>query len=656
MDALDGGTWHYGDDSYPEVGVTFFAGTFVRHPLTLAAMKAVMQHFQQQGPGLQERLTERTTKLVKTINEFLEVQQVPTRIEHFASIFYFALPTEERFASLFYYFLRMKGIHLLEGFPCFLTTAHSDADLEKIVAAFKESVVDMQAAGFFAKPSGAEQTIASLTAAAEANSEIALEAPVTEPQLEVWLSDQLSDDASCAFNESFTLRMRGKVNESALKDAVRQVINRHDALRATFIHEGQVQKFAPKLDLNIPTTDLTALSAAERDARWKQIIRDDAHTPFRLVEAPMVRAQLVKMEPGYTCLVFTAHHIVCDGWSTNVLLDELPKIYNALNRGESSALPSTLPTPMSFATYSQAQKEFMNGPEGADVEKFWLDQFQQPAPLLDLPTDRPRPAMKEFKGATYRTRIGADAYNAIKKLGAKQKCTLFVTLLSGFQILLSRLSGQDDIVVGIPTAGQSLLEDAILVGHCVNFIPLRGKPAADSTAAKFLAQMKQTVLAGYEHQNYTYGRLVRKLQIPRDPSRLPLTEVQFNLERVGGDMPFDGFQAEADPNPKSFVNFDIFLNVVESKNGLMLDCDYNTGLFDEATIARWMSHYETLLLSMVENADQSLARLPLLNEADRRQLAVDWNQTAADYPRNLCVHQLFEAQARKTPDAIAVCV
>jgi amino acid adenylation domain-containing protein len=652
MDALDGGAWHFGDDSYPEVGVTFFAGTFIRHPLTLAAMKAVMQHFEQQGSGLQERLNERTAKLVKTINEFFELQQVPTRIEHFASFFYFALPVEESFASLFYYFLRAKGIYILEGFPCFLSTAHTDADLEKIVAAFKESVFDMQAAGFFAKPSNAEPPVLKAAPAA-AGSEFAQEVPVTEPQLEVWLSDQLSDDASCSYNESFTLHMRGKVNESALKDAVRQVVNRHDALRATFIHEGQVQKFAANLDLNIPTVDLTALSAAERDARWKQIISDDAHTPFRLVEGPMIRAQLVKIEPGYACLVFTAHHIVCDGWSTNVLLDELPTIYNALNRGESSILPSTLPSPMSFATYAKSQSEFLSGPEGANVEKFWLDQFQQPAPLLDLPTDRPRPAVKEFKGATYRTRIGADAYNAIKKLGAKQKCTLFVTLLSGFQILLSRLSGQDDIVVGIPTAGQSLLEDAVLVGHCVNFIPLRGKPTADSTAAQFLEHVKQTVLAGYEHQNYTYGRLVRKLQIPRDPSRLPLTEVQFNLERVGGDMQFDGFQAEADPNPKSFVNFDIFLNVVESKDGLTLDCDYNTGIFDESTIARWLSHYETLLLGMVENADQPVSRLPLLNEAGRRQLAVDWNQTAADYPRNLCVHQLFEAQARKTPDAIA---
>ena len=308
---------------------------------------------------------------------------------------------------------------------------------------------------------------------------------------------------------------------------------------------------------------------------------------------------------------------------------------------------------MSFATYAKSQREFLDGAEGAKTEKFWLDQFREAPPLLDLPTDRPRPGIREFKGATLQTRIGAEAYSAVKKLGAKQKCTLFVTLLSGFQILLSRLSGQDDIVVGIPTAGQSLLDDAILVGHCVNFIPLRGKLSGDPTAAQFLTSTKQTLLAGYEHQNYTYRTSGQKLQTPRDPSRLPLTEVQFNLERVGDDMKFDGFEAQADPNPKSFVNFDIFLNIVESKDGLMLDCDYNTGLFDEATIARWLSHYETLLLGMVDDAGQPVSRLPLLNAASRQQMLADWNRTAAEYPHNICVHQLFEAQARKTPDAIA---
>jgi non-ribosomal peptide synthetase component F len=187
----------------------------------------------------------------------------------------------------------------------------------------------------------------------------------------------------------------------------------------------------------------------------------------------------------------------------------------------------------------------------------------------------------------------------------------------------------------------------------VNFIPLRANLAGSPTAAQFLANVKQTVLAGYEHQNYTYGRLVRKLQIPRDPSRLPLTEVQFNLERVGDDMKFDGFKAEADPNPKSFVNFDIFLNVVESKDGLMLDCDYNTGLFHEETIAGWLSHYQTLLLGLVEDADRPVSHLPLLSAAGQQQVINEWNATEAEFPRHVCVHQLFEARAKKTPDAIA---
>ena len=641
MDALDGGAWHFGDDSYPEVGVTFFAGTFIRHPLTLAAMKAVLQHLQQQGPGLQEDLNDRTTKLAATLNDLFECEQVPTRIEHFASFFYFAFPAEERFASLFYYFLRAKGIHILEGFPCFLSTAHTDADLESVVEAFKETVADMKNAGLFPKAG----VIESIAASAETTTLAAMkpaatspvvpaptvtgEVPVTEPQLEVWLSDQLSDEASCCFNESFSLRMKGNVNEQALKDAVRSLVNRHDALRAKFVHEGQVQKFAPHVELEIPTVDLTSLTAADRDARGAQTIRDDAHTPFRLAEGPMVRAQLLKLTPDSWQLIFTAHHIVCDGWSTNVLLDELAKIYNALNAGTSWSLPA----PMSFATYAQSQRQFLEGPDGAKTEAFWLEQFREPAPLLDLPIDRPRPAIHEFKGATYRTRIGAEAYNSLKKMGAKQKCTLFVTLLSGFQILLSRLSGQDDIVVGIPTAGQSLLEDAILVGHCVNFIPLRGKLKGDPTAAQFLTNTKQTMLAGYEHQNYTYGRLVRKLQIPRDPSRLPLTEVQFNLERVGDDMKFDGFEAEADPNPKSFVNFDIFLNVVESKDGLMLDCDYNTGLFDEATIARWLRHYETLLLGHGRECGSSGVAAALAQcrgpAADPRRLEPDGRRLSA---------------------------
>jgi len=653
MDALDGGMWQFGDASCPEVGVTFFAGTFVRHPLALAAVKAVLQHFKEEGPALQQQLTERTATMVRRLNDILEKKNVPSHIEHFASIFYFSFPPAFRFGSLFYYHLREKGIHLLEGFPCFLTTAHSNADIGRIVHAFEETVAEMQEGGVLPEPhekSPAPYFEEQAVAVAAAQLSEPIEIPLTESQLEVWLSDQLGPEASCSYNESFTLHARGRMNESAFKQALQQVVSRHDALRATFSREGNLEWLGPLLKLEIPTIDMRVLVPGEREARVQQIIREDAHSAFSLCSGPLVRAQLIQMEDLYWLLIFTSHHIVCDGWSTNVLLDELSRLYNALGRGEACDLP----VPMSFAAYSKSQADFLNGSEGAKVERFWLEQFQQPAPLLDLPADRPRPPIREYQGATCCRKIGAEAYSAIKKLGAKQKCTLFVTLLAGFQILLSRLSGQDDIVVGIPTAGQSLIEDGVLVGHCVNFLPLRGRTTGDLSGAVFLEQVRQTLLAAYDHQNYTYGRLVRKLALTKDPSRLPLTEVQFNLERIGDGLQFEGFTVEIDPSPKSFVNFDIFLNVVESKDALVLNCDYSTGLFDEATISRWLGHYETLLLGMVADVHQPISALPLLDEAGRGQSVIDWNATRAEYARNSCVHHLFEAQARATPDAVAV--
>jgi amino acid adenylation domain-containing protein len=649
MDALDGGMWQYGDESYPEIGVTFFAGTFVRHPLAVAAMKAVLQHFKEQGPALQERLNERTDRLVRSLNEIMSRHGVPTHIESFGSFFYFGFPSTERFSSLFYFYLRDKGIHVREGFPCFLTTAHSDADLEKIVQAFEESALAMRRAGFFDDRAGGKIIDVPAPTVARVERERALEAPLTESQLEVWLSDQLADEASCSYNESFSLHLRGNLNVAALKRTLEAVVLRHDALRATFGGEGDLQKFAVEVKVDVPTVDLTAQEPGDQKMRLRQIVEDDAHLPFHLNTGPLFRAQLVKMGIEHHILIFTAHHIVCDGWSTNVLLDELSQAYNAINGGKGWNLPA----PMPFADYANSQVKFTSSPEGMNVEHYWLEQFKQPAPLLNLPVDRARPPIKEFRGATHRTKIDAESYNRIKKFGASQKCTLFVTLLAGFQILLSRLTGQDDIVVGIPTAGQSLLDDVVLVGHCVNFIPLRGRLAGNPTGAEFLAQMRQTVLAGYEHQNYTYGRLVRKLALQRDPSRLPLTEVQFNLERVGGKLHFDGLEAEADPNPKSFVNFDIFLNVMESKDGLTLDCDYNTGLFDEETIARWLEHYKVLLEGMAANVNSPLSALPLLSEFDLRQLS-EWNDTRVERPTGLTVHDLFEAQATATPDSVAV--
>jgi amino acid adenylation domain-containing protein len=643
MDALDGGMWQYGDDSSPETGVTFFAGTFVRHPLALAATHAILARLKETGPELQQSLNATTTRFAQCLNTFLAEQGLGTRIEHFSSWFYFTL-ADQPFGSLLYYHLRDKGVHIQEGFPCFLTAAHSEADIEHVITAFKEGIAEMQAGGVL--PAPALRATANIPAAPTAPP---TEVPLTEAQLEVLLAARISDDASCAFNEAFTLKIRGNLNPSALREALAQLVQRHDALRSTFDPERRCLRVLDSVDIDLPIMDLSTQATEQRATQIEQLVRNDASEPFNLLQGPVVRFKLVKLQPDVYMLLFTTHHLVCDGWSTNVLLAELGDLYAA----RCSGAACNLSAPTAFRTYALDQARRMQSLEHAAVEAWWAEKFATPVSPLELPTDRPRGSVKSFNGATVRRKIGAESYQRIKRFGAQHGCTLFATMLAGFKILLHRLTGQSEIVVGTPAAGQSLYESESLVGHCVNFLPLRTSFAGNPSCQALIRQVRGTLLDAYDHQNYTYGSLVQKLGLRRDPSRLPLVEVQFNLERVGTELAYPGLEVEVDPCPKSFVNFDLFLNVVESNDGLVLDCDYNSDLFDATTVERWLDHLDTLLESLISHPGSEVAALDLLGAADRQRLLVEWNGTQADYPRDKCIHHLVGEQAARTPQAIA---
>jgi len=648
MDALDGGQWNYGDDSYPEVGVTFFAGTFVRHPLALASTWAVLNHLKAHGPALQETLNGKTAALVERLSALFASRGVRTRIETYSSWFYFHFHNEHPLAKLFFYHLRERGIHIQDGFPCFLTTAHSDADIERIYQAFAGSLEELQSVGILGGgDAGAAPGAA--PAAAPSPSAVPLESavPLTESQMEIWLSAQLSDAASCAFNESVSLKLQGPLDTAALREALERILARHDALRATFGATGEDMRFSPVTSLEYPVTDLTARSPRDAARAYAAILDADARSPFDLVRGPLFRAHLVKFAADSHALVITAHHIVCDGWSINVIVNELAEIYGSSCRGTAPALP----VPLAFSAYARSQAGRPTA-EIAKTERFWMEEFKQVPRPLDLPTDRPRPTEKTFNGASVCRRIDATLHQALKKTGARHGSTLFVTLLAAFQALMGRLANQDEVVVGVPTAGQSLLEDQILVGHCVNFLPLRGAWGADTKTAEFLAATAKRVLDAYEHQDYTFGTLVRKLALPRTAGRVPLAEIQFNLERLAERIEVADLEIDVEPNAKAHVNFDLFLNVIESAQGLRLDCDFNTDLFDAATILHWLDCYQALLQGIVDDASGLLCRAPCVPAADVALIAGS-NDTAADFPRECTVHGLIETRVRATPLAVA---
>jgi amino acid adenylation domain-containing protein len=645
MDALDGGQWSFGNDSIPEVGVTFFAGTFVRHPLVLAAMWAVLNHVKEAGPALQENLAKKTAKLVGRLSELFESRGVKTRIESYSSWFYLNFNNEHPYASLFYYHMRDRGIHIQESFPCFLTTAHSDSDFEKIYRAFEESLDSMQSVGILGTGRTASTAVAAQAGAPALGAD---SVPLTESQLEIWLSAQLGDDASCAFNESVTLRMIGRLNQDALQKALDRIVARHDALRATFTPTGEAMRITAAKPFEYPHTDLSNRSPPDAELALADVLAADARTPFDLVNGPCVRGNLVTLSTEAHAFVLTAHHIICDGWSINVIVNELAALYAALCRGEEAALEPVLP----FSAYAQAQST-RDHQDLERTESFWLKEFAVRPATLELPTDRPRPAQKSFNGASLCRRIDAKLYQAVKKAGARQGSTLFVTLLAAWQALMGRFANQTEVVVGVPTAGQSLVEDQVLVGHCVNFLPIRGAWTPDTSVSAYLAATAKRVLDAYEHQNYTFGTLVRKLNLPREAGRLPLAEIQFNLERLADRIELPDLVMDVAPNAKAFVNFDLFLNVIESADGLRMDCDYNTDLFDAATVTHWLDCYQAMLESIVADAAQPLARTSCLPAAERAQLLERMNATSAVYPRDRTVHALIAAQAALTPDAVA---
>ena len=642
MDALDGGSWRYGDASVPEAAVTVFAGTFVRHPLALAAARAVLKHLKAAGPELQIRLGERTARLVGRLNAFLRARGVRSRIEHCGSMFHFNPAADDRRASLLFYLLRHRGIYVQENFPLFLTTAHGDAELASIEQAFKAAVDELQSVGILC-PAG---NVAMLPAV--------LDAPLTEPQIEILLSAQLGDDASCAYNESVRLDLLGPLDRNALRGALDDLIARHDALRARIVVDRM--HIAPHLSVPIEEGDC---SAAALDAALEAAAR----VPFDLASGPLLRAMLVRRAAEDHVLVLTFHHIVCDGWSTNVMLADLAALYDEHRNG----LPAALAPAPSFAAHALAERMPDAAAAAAVDERYWIDRFALPPASLELPTDRFRPATKTFRGATLRETIDGALYKAVRNAGAKVGCTPFATMLSAFQLLLGRLADQQEVVVGVPTAGQPLLDDAALVGHCVNFLPIAGRWDGATTLAQHMMAVQAALVAAREHPRCTLGTLVRRLGIARNPNRLPLTDVQFNLERLGAPAGFDGLHVAASANPKAFVNFDLFLNLVETEDGLRLDLDYSTDLFDEATVRRWIGYYRTLLATMTIEAGTTEAgttkagttdaglpavRVPLLDQDEVHAMLSMHNDTTTVIA-DLGFHDLFAEQARRRPEAIA---
>ena len=486
-----------------------------------------------------------------------------------------------------------------------------------------------------------------------AGPEISRVAPATEPQMEIWTSCQLGGNAaSRAYNESFSLRLTGLLRQEAFAMAFTALVRRHEGLRSGFSADGQLMCVFQEIAVPLVWLDKSELSVEEREAFVTQHARQDVQHLFDLTYGPLVKATLIKLSDTSHHFTLTAHHIVCDGWSVGIMLQDLGALYSAYVQGHT---PTLSPAP-SLVQYALDERTFVASSEYQHIESFWVNQYQNSAPVIDLPTDFDRPRMRTYAGNRLDFPLDDTLVAAVRQMGIRAGSSFVTTLLAAFEVLLHQLTGQTDLVVGLPAAGQSATGAAGLVGHCVNLLPLRSHINEKESFTAYLKGRKNGLLDALENQRLTFGRLLKKLPIARDVSRLPLVPVVFNVDLgLDNGVVFYGLQHKLISNPRAFETFELSLNASGSEQHLVLEWSYNTGLFSAETIQAIHRKFEHLLTQLVESPNVLIQDIL---SAQREELTSPveefWNNTQVDFPAEKSLHTLFSETARQFPDNIAV--
>ncbi|MGZ4164182.1 MAG: amino acid adenylation domain-containing protein, partial [Tumebacillaceae bacterium] len=477
--------------------------------------------------------------------------------------------------------------------------------------------------------------------------------PLSFAQERLFVLDQIVTDKT-VYNMPFAVRLRGTLEVGALEVALSEIIKRHESLRTTFVLQDGIptQRIATPQPVALPIVDLRELEATEREAQVLHLIQADVEQPFDLQTGPLVRFLLMRLDDVEHVLMANMHHIVSDGWSMGIFTEEIAKIYLATAHKMEPDLPAMSGQYADFAIW---QRNWLQG-EVLDAQMaFWKEQLGGELPVLEMPTDRPRPSVQTYRGADEEFTVPRHLTKALKALSLQQGATLFMTLLSAYQTLLHRYTGQTDIIVGTPIAGRNRKETERLIGFFVNTMVLRTSFEGNPTFTELLQQVRETSLEVFANQDVPFEKLVDELKLQRDPSRTPLFQTMFILQNA----PFEEAKLPGlTLLPVEFDNptakFDLSIHLRERGEELVGALNYNTDLFDQATAERLVQHYLNLLQGISEDAKQVVSALPVLTEAERQQLIGEWQEGKVDVLQTPCIHKWFETQVEKTPNAVAV--
>ena len=627
LDALDGGHWQYGDDSYPEAGVTYFAGTFVRHPLALAAAHATLLHLKRGGREFYRELNGRTQRLIDRLNAAFAQRGAPVKAVHCASLWRLQWDDGVPNISLFYYLARFHGLHLYEQFGHFVTEAMTDAHTDRIVEVFTKALEELIALGFIPSRDGS---------AAEVDTAL-LEAPLTPGQTERWLAAIYDPAARRALNESFCVTLTGQVDASALKAALQDVLQRHTAFKLRFDLDEPRQIIEPQAVVPMAEVDLRA--QADSDQALDQHCRQANEVDLPLDRAPLARASIIHLADGRVVVHVVASHLIFDGWASSVFNVELAQAYRARASGLTPAWASEPGSPLAFAVGEQ--KRF-NGADGQASIAHWK-QVLQALPLPVSLGDKTPTGPRTFAADTVRARLDGTKLATLREQAKAQGATLFQWLLNGVAELIAQESGQRDIVVSIPYAAQSLERHAPLLADGVLDLPVRLTLPADEPFKARMARVKSALMDAMEHPLMTQGIAARALGLQAEGSHPPLSSIYFNLNPKVDLSGWAPLKAQMHEGRKAGLLSELFFNFYEQADALTLDLHHSSEYLS-------LGRAQQLVDQLIALLSSGSTTVPV--QLDPRLL--DWNRTDRALDPQARIEAWVSRQAKLTPNATAV--
>jgi amino acid adenylation domain-containing protein len=478
--------------------------------------------------------------------------------------------------------------------------------------------------------------------------------PLSFAQQRLWFLDQLEPE-SPLYNVAQAYRMSGLLNEDALHKTFATLVNRHESLRTTISAvEGVPMQFIAETGMiEIPVIDLKSLPVMERENEARRIAAAEFQKPFDIAQGPLIRVNLLRLDDKEHVLLLNMHHIISDGWSIGILMLEMAELYEAYATGQASPLPEL---PIQYADFAQWQREWLQGEVLEKQLAYWKKQLGENPPILELPTDNPRPAVQTYRGRRKSlTLADAEFLEELKALSQREDVTLFMTFLAAFQVLIHRYTGQDDIIVGSPIANRNRTEIEGVIGFFVNTLVLRTDLSGDPSFRELLGRVREVTLGAYAHQDLPFEKLVEELQVSRSLAYNPLFQVMFAYQNTSlrplklVNLTLSPMEIEMDT-----AKFDLTLDLTEDPNGIIGAIEYNVDLFNSKYIDLLIGHFKTLLKGIIANPERRISELPILTEGERRRIMKEWNNTRVDYPQDRLIHQIFEARVEKNSDDIAI--